>query len=559
MNKKSANQNITFQQAMNMAMQHHQTGNLQKAEVIYKQLMQSLPEEPVILHLLGLLESQRGGYKKAEKLILKALSLKPDFDEAHNNLANMFKQIGRFEEAITHYQKAIEIKPAIAETEYNLAIALEEIGQFNESLNHYLKAVELKPDFAEAHINLGNFYEGQGHLDKAISHYNKAIKIAPGVAEIECNLAVALKGLGRLDEAIIHFQKALDIDPYYVEAFRQMTSIKKYKHYDDDLNEKEVMFNTAGIDDQQKMHLAFGLGKAFEDLQQFEKSFQFYSQANAIKRNHLTFEIEAWKGYISKQIDVFNKDLFNRVKSVGSDASSPIFILGMPRSGTSLVEQILASHPNVYGAGEVHALNQTLAASFKMADYPQGIEQLNSSLFEQLGDNYLATMQKLSAPIQSITDKMTGNFIHIGMIKLILPNAKIIHCRRDPIDNCLSIFKNYFLGMGHQYAYDQVELAEYYNQYQRLMNHWQNVLPDFIFNVQYEKLINDQKGQTSELLKFCGLDWDDACLKYHQTERAVKTASAAQVRKPIYTDSIKLWKRYELQLSPLIEVLNPEM
>jgi len=556
MSTQTPKQNLTLQQAMNIAMQHHKAGNLEKAEVVYKQLMHSLPDEPAVLHLYGLLESQQGHHKKAEKLILKAINIKPDFDEAHNNLANMFIQLGRLEDAITHYQKALAIKPDSAETHYNLAIALQENNGLDQALLHFNKAIAIKPDFAEAHINLGNLYQGENQLDKAINHYSEAIKIAPGVAEVESSLATSLKGLGRLEQALVHFQKVLDIDPGYTEAFRQITSIRKQKSYDDEIKKMESMITDADLDEQQQMHLAFGLGKVFEDLQEFEKSFRFYSKGNAIKRNGLSFDIETWKDYISKQINVFNQDLFEQFKLVGSGDSSPIFVIGMPRSGTTLVEQILASHKDVYGGGEQQTLSQILAANFKMADYPQDIQNLNGSIFELLGNKYIAEMRENANAAQYVTDKMTGNYIHIGMIKLLMPNAKIIHCRRDPKDNCLSIFKNYFSSLGHQYAYDQLELAEFYNQYQRLMDHWQRVLPDFIYNVQYESLIDDQKGQTSELLKFCGLDWDDDCVNFHQADRIVQTASATQMRKPVNSDSVELRRSFEKHLTPLFQGLD---
>ncbi len=480
-------QNLTVQQALDIAMQHHNAGELNKAELIYQQLLQNNPNNPDALHLLGVIGFQVGQFEEAEKLITRGIAIKPDMDEAHNNLANVLEGLGRLEEAISHFQTSIKIKPGVA----------------------------------RIHLNLGN----------------------------------AHKGLGQLDKALLHYHKTISIDSQFAEAHRQIAGIKKHTNYDDDIKNMETIFTKQGTTDYQKMHLAFGLGKAFEDIKQYEKSFKFIEKGNDIKRNKLNTPVVNWDEQILRVKNTFSKALFKKFDGVGSQDKTPIFILGMPRSGTSLVEQILASHPVVHGAGEVQTLNKSISKFFNMANLLEVIPQASASAFEQLGNEYVKSIRTHSEKAGFITDKMPGNFKFIGMIKLILPNAKIIHCHRNPMDNCLSLYKNLF-SKGHEFAYNQVELGEYYNCYKHLMNHWQKVLPDFIYNIQYEDVVADQELQTRKLLQHCELEWDEACLKFHQTKRAVKTVSAVQVRKPIYTDSVQSWKRYEKQLAPLLKTLE---
>jgi tetratricopeptide (TPR) repeat protein len=496
-NHANQQQNNEVERALKVATQYHNSGKLAEAQSIYQQILRAQPNHAIAMHLLGVVAMQAGRYDVAEKLICNAITLKPDLDEAYNNLGTMYESLGRFDESLPQYQKALEIRP--------------------------------------------------------------------GVAVVHFNLANVLRGLGRLEDAVFHYKETIKFSPGYAAAHRQLASIKKHTVYDDDMKAMEKLLEQPATDSEQKIHLAFGLGKAYEDLQQYEKSFPFIQQGNDIKRKSFKFKIQSWNKHITSLETIFSKDFFAKFKGVGSNNKTPIFILGMPRSGTSLVEQILASHSKVYAAGEMHCLNQTIASVFDMSNLSKELQHADIDVFSQLGDKYVSVMKaqgltdkganKAFKSVQYITDKMPGNFKLIGLIKLILPNAKIIHCRRNPMDNCLSLFKNYF-SKGHVYAYDQIELGQYYNLYARLMEHWHNVLPDFIYDVQYEQMVAEQDAQTRSLLEFCGLDWENACLDFHQTRRAVKTVSAVQVRRPIYKDSVKLWKRYEKQLAPLIESLQ---
>lgn len=513
-----------IRQALELALQHHTAGRLAEAESVYHQILQSDPNQPAALHRLGLIAHQAGNDDLAVDLITKSLAIKPENPGALNNLGIAYQGLWRLEDAVECYRKALAIMPDFAEAHNNLGTALNELGKLDEAAASYREATVFKPDYAEAYSNLG----------------------------------LSLQEMGRLDEAVASFRKAATLDPGLAEAHRHLAGSKKHSEMDGDILAMEQAYARPAISDEQRMHLAFGLGKAFEDLHQYEKAFDFFAEGNAIKRESYSYASEDQANFIKKLGEVFDSSLFAKHQATGCGDATPIFILGMPRSGTTLVEQILASHPQVHGAGELGTLSRIVNSHFgKMSggEFPETVQRFADADFERPGLEYIETVRKQAPDTRYITDKMPENFNYIGLLKLILPNAKVIHCRRDPADTCLSIFKTYFTGK-HEYSNDLGELGRYYKSYRGLMEHWRNVLPGFIHDVQYEDVVTDQVGQTRALLEYCDLEWDDACLAFHKTDRPVTTASAEQVRRPIYKDSVQLWKRYEAQLAPLLENLR---
>jgi tetratricopeptide (TPR) repeat protein len=484
----------------------------------------------------------------------KALASKPGFADAHFNLGICFKELGRLDDAVSCYQKSLAIKPDFARAHNNLGTALRSLGIVDESLSCYQKAVAIDPEFAEAHYNLGNAYSDIDRVEEAVASYQRALAIRPGYAEALNNLGNAFMSLGNLAESLMCYRKALAIRPEFIDAHRQIASLKTFTEYDHDIKSMEDAFARPDLADEQRTHLAFGLGKAFEDLQKFEKAFEFFTTGNAIKRSGLDFSIDDVAAHFNYLKELFNKTLFDGLHAVGSSDETPIFILGMPRSGTTLIEQILASHPEIHGGGERYDLQRNIEAGFgKIGDaaFADNINQARPDQFSMAGDNYIRGIRDRFIGGRHITDKMPNNFQLIGMIRLMLPNAKIIHCCRDPLDTCLSIFKNLFTANGHYYAYDLADLGRYYSLYSDLMNHWHHILPGVIHDIRYEDMVLGQETQTRALIEFCELDWDEACLNFQKTDRPVHTTSSVQIRKPIYKDSIQSWKRYENRLSPL--------
>ena len=552
-------QTLTIQQALDLAVQHHTAGRLSDAESIYQQILQADPNQPVALHLHGVIAHQVGKHDTAVDLITKALAIKPDYAKAHYNLGNALKEACERDAAIQAYQKAIAHDPGHAEAHNNLGLALQDQGKLDTAVASHNKALALAPDNAEALSNRGLALQGLGMLDEAVASYHKALAIAPDSAKCHNNLGNAQQDMGQLDAAVASYHKALAIAPDYAEAHRHLSNAYKFSEYNDDIRAMEDAYALPDLGDQQRMHLAFALGKSFEDLRQYKKAFGFYLTANALKRRTFEYSIEADEKYFDRLEKVFTLDLFRTHSNAGSSDDSPIFILGMPRSGTTLVEQLLASHSNVHGAGELKYLQNIVASRFAKNDDPKLAESLamaSSAAFSDAGDDYIRRIREHRHGTGFITDKMPHNFRLIGMIRLMLPKAIIIHCCRDPLDTCLSIFKSYFSASGNYYAYDLGELGRYYTLYRDLMDHWHRVLPGFIYDIHYEDLVANQEGQTRALLSHCGLEWDDACLDFHRTDRPVRTASAVQVRRPIYTDSIQSWKRYENWIEPLLDAMT---
>jgi len=405
-------------------------------------------------------------------------------------------------------------------------------------------------------LGLGNARSAQGNLDQAVSAFQKAIAIDPLYENAYKELGKAFADHGEMEMALTANRNALEVNPEFAKAYLPLSRNKKFTQYDDDIRAMESLLSKKGISDDDSVHLAFALGKAYEDLGNFDKSMAYVIKATRLKRNSYNYSISESREEFEGIKEIFSSDFFSNHRDSGDPDRTPIFIVGMPRSGTSLVEQILASHPDVYGAGELKDLGKILG-SIKTSEkekqsgvIPAELLELDARALADLGNQYITRIRKYSANAKFITDKMPHNFLYIGFVRAILPNARIIHCTRDPMDNCLSIFKTR-LKNGHGYADNMSELGQYYRMYLEFMEYWRATLPDFVYDQSYEDLVRSQQEQVSKLLQHCGLDWDDACLNFHKTRRKVKTASNAQVRRPIYNDSVKLWKQYEKQLEPL--------
>jgi tetratricopeptide (TPR) repeat protein len=409
------------------------------------------------------------------------------------------------------------------------------------------------PNNKDAYNNLGAALREQGDLNEAVASIQRALEIDQNYKEGYLNLGLALRARGDLEEAITHIQHALKIDPGYAEAHNALSSLVRHTEFDEQMRTMEALISRRGLADNQKMHLYFGLGKACEDIKEYGKAFGYLMQGNRLKRATVEYTTSDTREFFEKIKNVFSRDFISHHEGVGFRDDTPIFIVGMPRSGTSLAEQILASHPQVFGAGELRVLSSLTTkrcGNESGSTFPECIPDLDFKAFEALGSDYVKAIREYAQTSRHITDKMPHNFIYVGLIKLILPNAKVIHCTRDPMDNCLSIFKNYF-GGPHPYAYDMGELGDYYRLYQDLMEHMRQMLPDYMYELRYEELVSDQEKHTRQLLDYCELPWDESCLSFHNTKRTVRTLSATQVRRPMYKDSVQLWRRYETQLEPL--------
>jgi tetratricopeptide (TPR) repeat protein len=521
----------------------------------------------------------------------RAIGLRPGYAEAHDNLGCALLELGRFDDAAASHRRALEIEPGFAEALNNLGLAFLELGRVDDALASYRRALEINPGFAEAHHNLGNALRSLGKLDDAVASYRRALEIKPNFAEAHCNLAIAQRLQGRTDEAQASCRRALEIDPQSAAALMVLADASADRGR---FAEAEELFNRAlsiepespeacaGIVRLRKMTrsdaawlaraqriagqplparrevpLRYAIGKYFDDVKDFEQAFSHFQRANELtKLRRAKHDRRQLTQVVDRIIQSYDPHWLQESRKDAHESARPVFVVGMLRSGTTLAEQILASHPNVFAAGELTYWNAASAAHRASAlEAPA-----HGTLLRKLADDYLRLLQDLSDDALRVVDKMPTNFAFLGLIHAALPGARIIHMRRNPIDTCLSIYFQDF-ETAVSYANDLEDLAHYYTEYLRIMKHWRSVLPeDAILDVSYEGLVDNQEEWSRKMLEFIGLPWDPRCLDFHETRRAVITASKWQVRQKITGSSVLRWRNYEKFLAPLLHLteLDPQ-
>ncbi|NNC57157.1 MAG: sulfotransferase family protein, partial [Woeseiaceae bacterium] len=374
-------------------------------------------------------------------------------------------------------------------------------------------------------------------------------------------LGHVLKTVGKQDEAIASYRECVRHNPNHGETWWSLANLKTFRFTDDEIATMQAQLEDEHLPDEQRANFEFALGKAFEDAKDYERAFSYYAQGNDNRRQRENYDPVQTADLHDRFIETFSKEFLEARPGTGNPSNAPILIVGLPRSGSTLIEQILASHPDVEGTHELPDLGR-VARSIGLGredrkSYPAAVATLSDDQLRELGTEYLRRAERhreLGRP--RFTDKLPNNFVHVGFLHLILPNARVINARRHPLDSCLGSYKQLF-ARGQPFTYDLYELGEFYLEYQRVMDHWQEVLPGKVLDVQYEDTVSDLETQVRRILEHCDLPWNDACLKFYETDRAVKTASSEQVRKPIYSSSVQHWRNYEQHLGPLIEVLEP--
>ena len=485
-----------------------------------------------------------------------------NFDTEQKEIVDLIKliQSAKFNIAENKAVKLIKQYPNSFNVLNLLGLCLVNQNQINKGINCYNNAIKIKPDFAQAHNNLGIALKDAGKINSAINCYQNAIKFKSDFAEAYNNLGLIMMDQGKIKDAKINFKKALKIKPSLAYVHRHLSIVTKYKKKDPHIKEMKKTISNLKTSDNGKMHVAFGLGKAFEDIKDYENAFKYFELGNRLRRKKIQYDIKSDINFFNSLKKIFDGNLFEKFKTSKKNLDgTPIFIVGMFRSGTTLIEQILSSHPNVFGGGESKTLAQAISKYLHpefQVKFPEDLIKYNPITFDSIGKIYIEAARSFQPNYKHITDKQPHNFKWIGLIKLALPNAKIIHCIRNPLDNCLSIYKNYFNFNDNPYAYNLEELGQYYNIYKELMKYWHSILPDFIYDISYEKLINNQKEETKKLLDACNLSWDEQCMDFFKNKRYVSTASVMQVRRPIYKHSINSWESYKKHLPPLIKILK---
>jgi tetratricopeptide (TPR) repeat protein len=510
---------------------------------------------------LGNTLKDQGRLQDAESAYRNAVTLTPDAAQAHNNLGAVLCDLGKLGEAEQALRHALTLAPHFLEAHLNLSTALKEQGRFDEAEMASRRAIDINPDHAEAHCSLADVLVKRDRLHDAEPVYRRAIALKPAMPEAHYNLGVVLKFLGRLDEARGAIERAVQLAPRKTIYLHSLSEFKRFAADDPHLAAMEKLLpDAAAFAPEQQISLHFALAKAYDDLGRHDDSFHHLRAGNAIKRGTIAYDEATTLSDTARTSQVFSPEIMSKLAGHGAASSVPIFIVGIPRSGSTLIEQILASHPQICGGGE---LPQFAAAVTELGNscgvsFPDLITNLSGGALRQLGERYLAEIAPLAPAAARIVDKTLSNFLHVGLIHLALPQARIIHAVRDPAATCLSCFSKVFAS-GQLYSYDLAELGRLYRHYRALMAHWHRVLPPArILDVRYEDVVADVEGQTRRMLAYCGLDWDERCLDFHNTERPVFTASSIQVRQPLYRAALDRVQPYRRHLAPLFAELSGE-
>jgi tetratricopeptide (TPR) repeat protein len=479
----------------------------------------------------------------------------------HHNRGICLRALERFEEAADAYQRAVKLDPNHVKAHNNLGNCLRRLQKYAAAERALRRAVELKPDWFAPHYGLGRVLHNRQRPGEAVVAFRRALRLKPDHAEAHVRLGVVLQEIGQLDAAKTSYRRALELAPDYPAALGLLAQLDREPLDRPTLERLEARLASGKYSAIDRQHLHFALAQRYDQIQELGPAFDHLVEGNRLKRAETRYDPEAESRRFRKIMRTFDRDFFARHGTPGNPSPLPIFVVGMPRSGTTLLEQILASHSHVHGAGEIGTLGNVARSTLKAAISKNGdraARALAPEALQEVARDYLTQVRALAPHATRVVDKMLTNFAYVGLIKLMLPNAHVIHARRHPLDTCLSIFRKLFAA-GLTFSYDLGELGAYYVLYARLMRHWHEVLPGFVLDVQYEALIEDQRGMTERILAHCGLDWEDSCLQFHETQRAVRTASLSQVRQPIYRSSAGVWKRYGERLRPLIDALGDEL
>lgn len=541
---------------INAGLIYQSVGNWKNAEAAYRELTRQAPADDKAWQNLGLALMEQGTVDEAQQAFRKATETSDSNPEHWKNLGIVLLKLNRpgdAEEALNCFKRVIAADPNDAENHNNLGIALGLLNRRDEALSAARTATRLDPRSWQPWLNLAQIHLQNDEVENALEVYQRGIELAADKDMFNFTLGHTLTLLGKFDTATTFFQRAYEKNPGDLGLLSQFITHQKFTSTDDPLLVKARSAVDASTGEGEEIiSLCFALGKIMDKLEQYDAAFAYYHRGNRLRAQILQFDRESHHQLIDSLIQQYDAGTFEKLCALGNPSDTPIYIVGMPRSGTTLTEQIIASHPLVAGGGE-----RGFWASIEQERAGKG--RLDKDAIDTIGQACLADLTGVKAvgkQTSRVTDKMPHNFLRVGMIHAVFPNARIIHVRRHPVDNCLSIYFQNFKG-DHPYAYDLDNLAYYRREYERLMQHWREVMPtDRYFEFNYEDLVADQEGMSRKLLEFCGLDWSDACLNFHENERAIKTASIWQVRQKIYTTSVERWRHYTHHITPLMALLE---
>jgi tetratricopeptide (TPR) repeat protein len=512
---------------MALAAEHQREGRFDEAERLYRRVLRQRPNNVDALRFMASLAARVQKFDEAERLLERAIAIAPDFTMAILDLGRLRKEQDRYADALECFDRVLAADPGNAQAHFLRASTLAPAAFTYEAIDAFRRCLALRPRHAGALLGFGHVLKAVGKVDEAVEAYNACIRERPDQGETYWSLA----------------------------------NLKTYRFDDATVAEMEQRLERGGLSVQSEVNFQFALAKAHEDRGDYERSWRHYRLGNERQRGEANYDPVQTESTNDRLIEVFSREFLAANAGQGHEDRSPIFILGLPRSGSTLLEQIIASHPQVEGTSELpyasrvaNWLNRNRKDGI---NYPEAVRELKPVNLRALGSDYLgyaAVHRKAGTP--RFIDKMPNNFPHVGFLSLILPNAKIIDARRHPLDACVSCYRQLF-AKGQNWSYDLTELGEYYLQYQRLMDHWHAAAPGRVLTVQYEAVVADLESQVRRILEFCELPWDDACLRFYESGRTVRTPSSEQVRQPIYDRSIGHWRHFERHLDELVEIIEP--
>ena len=501
---------------------HLHASRYRKAEDAFKKVLIEDENNIDALRFMGILAFKSGNHDIAEAMLTKALKLDPTYSLVWANLAQVFSVTGQLDKAKKSFKNILSMEPKNGLIWAEYGTVLTKLANYEEGRDAYLKALEFKPDSPRVHLSLGHVYKTMGEIDNSIDSYKNTI--------LQNNLSG--------------------------EAYWSLANLKTYSFSENEIKDMEDTLK-GDMSDIERSQMHFALGKAYEVKKDFDKSFKNYYEGNKVKKGLIKYSSDDTTDNTKRILNFFNKENIQKLAKSSTGDRDPIFVLGMPRSGSTLVDQIISSHSKVDGTQELPNIIKIAAElnTNNQNNYPEVLKELDESKLSNLGKDYISetAWARDSAPF--FIDKMPNNFIHIGLIKTILPNAKIIDTRRDPMDTCFSCFKQFF-ARGQLFTYSLEDLGNYYTDYIRAMNHWHNVYGKDIYTVHYDNVINETEETIRELIDYCELPFEKECLEFYNSSRPVKTPSAEQVRQPIYKSGLNYWKNYEKHLLPLKKIID---
>jgi tetratricopeptide (TPR) repeat protein len=579
-------------QWMGEAISHFQANRLQEADTLCRRMAEAEPGNAEVFNLWAAVVLQGEDPDSAALLLTRAIALNGGQREYHHNLGNVLRGLGRFDEAVAAFQAALRLAPQAVDSGFELGLTLLDLdrpieaapcfkavvtaapgitdgyfrlgvsqlrtGYNQDAITTFRHALACQSDLSDAHTNLAIMLREEGDIEAALRSFRHSVVLRPDDPFILSNLGKTLKELDQEEALNQLLERAVLLSPNNGEVHYSLATGNTYSRDDWRLGALEALAEKLPMLDRDgQIYVHFALAKAYEDIGELEKSFQHQEVGNGLKRAGNAYDEAAYLRGVRRIKDAFTPELIARLGGKGDPSEVPIFVLGMPRSGSTLTEQILASHPSAFGAGELP--NLPLLARALGPDsgpyFPEFLSSMGEGDIKALGAAYVEGLRAMAPTAARIVDKLPENYRLLGLIHCALPGAKIIHTRRDAVDTCLSIYSKLF-SADVPYSYKLDEIGRYWRAYDDLMAHWRTILPPGSFyDLDYEKLVADQEGETRKLLDFCGLEWNEAVLQFHKTKRVVRTASARQIRKPLYSSSVGRWRPSAERLKPLLTEL----